>query len=149
MPENNGERRTAGNDPVDRAVEASKRLEDAASKVGDAYADAYQETSKTIAGAANLRGTGAGATPEAWSRLMFDSLAGKNPLGDKWPQASKQLGRAYIEVLERSTIATIEMRERLAAASNADWIRSMAQTRSRLERDAASSFFSAARGFLG
>jgi len=148
MPENNGERKTAGNGPVDRAVEASRRLEDAASKVGDAYADAYQET-KTILGVGNLRGNAAGSNPAAWSRMLFEPLlAAKSPLGETWPQAGKQIGRAYIEVLERSTLATIEMRERIAATSNADWIRSMARTRSGLQRDAANSFFSVARGLL-
>jgi hypothetical protein len=92
----------------------------------------------------------------------FESLfTGNNQAGDQWlknagaamkanevAQAGKQIGRAYIDAHERAALIAIELRECLAAATNADWVKSMATTQAALERDAANSYFSLARGLL-
>jgi hypothetical protein len=129
MPGNNGECVTATHRAVDRAVEAGKRLRQAAGKVGDAYADACQET---MLGFTDLRRGAAGSTPTA----------------DGLTRAGKQIGRAYIEALELAALASIDLRESFAAATNTGWIQSMARRQARLERDAANALFSLARGLL-
>jgi adenylosuccinate synthase len=100
--------------------------------------------------------------PLDWGKLAFDSLfTGANQPGDQWlenaraamkaeevGQAGKQIGRAYVDAHERAAIIAIELRERLAGATNANWIKSMARTQAALERDAANSYFSMARGLL-
>jgi hypothetical protein len=63
-------------------------------------------------------------------------------------QAGKQIGRAYIDALERATFLTIDLHERFADATNTDWVKSMARMRAAFERDAATACFSQARGLL-
>lgn len=141
MSENNHRGVTANDSAVDHAVEAGKRLRDAA---GD------------------FKDRGAGSTPVDWGKLMVESLlTGNNQPGGQWAknpaaaiqadelaEACMQIGHAYIDAQERATLITIELRERLAAATDTDWIKSMASTQAALERDAANAFFSLARGFL-
>ena len=136
MSENNGGV-TASDSAVDHAVEAGKRLRDAAGKA-------------------------AGSTPMDWGKLVLGPmLTGKSGPGDHWGknaaagigadelvEAGKQIGRAYIDANERAVLFTIELRERLAAAANADWVTSMAKTQAELERDAATACFSLARELL-
>jgi hypothetical protein len=141
MSENNHRGVTANDSAVDHAVEAGKRLRDAAGKVGGAYADACQQTILSIADFTDRAG---GSTPgDYWPKnpgAMVDA--------DEVAQAAKQIGRAYIDAHERAALITIELRERLAAATNTDWVKSMATTQAALERDAVNTCFSLARGLL-
>jgi hypothetical protein len=149
MSENNNRGVTGSDSAVDHAVQAGKRLRDAAGMVGDAYAGAYQQT---ILGIADLKDRAAGSTPVDWGKLVLDDHRRKNASAaikaDEVAQAGKQIGLAYIDAHERAALVTIELRERLAAATNTDWIKSMARTQAELERDALKAFFSLARGLL-
>jgi hypothetical protein len=126
---------------VDHAVEAGKRLRDAAGKVGGAYADACEQT---ILGIADFTDRAAGSTPMDYWR----NNGGAAIQADDVAQSGKQIGRAYLDAHERATLITIDLRERLAAATNADWVKSMARTQAALERDAVNTCFSLARGLL-
>jgi hypothetical protein len=123
---------------TDQAADAGQHLRDAAGQIGDAYKGAYEQA---ILGIAGLKDGTAGSA--AWL-----GNAGA-PIGaDELAQAGKQIGRAYIDAHERAALIAIDLRERLAAATNADWIKSMASTQAALERDAVNTCFSLARGLL-
>jgi hypothetical protein len=126
---------------VDHAVEAGKRLRDAAGKVGGAYADACEQT---ILGIADFTDRASGSTPvDYWHKN-----AGAAIEADEVAQAGKQIGRAYLDAHERAALVTIELRERFAAATSADWVKALAKTQAAFEREAASAYFSLVRGLL-
>ena len=126
---------------MDHAVEAGKRLRDAADKVGGAYADACEQT---MLGIADFTDRGAGSSPMDYWRTN----AGAAIDADELAQAGKQIGRTYLDAHERAALITIELRERLAAATSTDWVKSLAQTQAAFEREAASAYFSVVRGLL-
>jgi hypothetical protein len=138
MSENNHRGVTPGDSAVDHAVEAGKRLRDAARKVGGAYSDGYQQT---ILGIADFPGKN-----QPGDRWRTNAGAAVN--ADEVAQAGKQIGRAFIDAHERAALITIELHERLAAAANTDWVKSLAETQAALEREAANAYFSLARGLL-
>jgi hypothetical protein len=142
MPsENNNRGVTARDSAVDHAVEAGKRLRDAADKVGGAYADACE---RTMLGIADFTDRAAGSSPVDYWRTN----AGAAIDADDLAQAGKQIGRTYLDAHERAALITIELRERLAAATSTDWVKSLAQTQAAFEREAASAYFSLVRGLL-
>jgi hypothetical protein len=149
MSENNNRRVAASDSAVDHAVEAGKRLRDAAGKVGGAYADACEQTILSIS---DFTDRAAGSTPVDWGKLLpggdWRENAGAAIDADEVAQAGKQIGRAYLDAHERAALIAIEWRERLAAATNTDWVKSMASTQAALEREAVNTCFSIARGFL-
>jgi hypothetical protein len=106
----------------------------AAGKISDAYVDAYEQAILGI------------ATPD-WGDHWLTN-AGAAITADELAQAGKQIGRAYIDAHERAVLITIELRERLYAATNTDWVKSMASAQAAIERDAVNACFSLARGLL-
>jgi hypothetical protein len=149
MSENSNRGVTASDSAVDRAVQAGKRLRDAAGKAGDAYADACQQT---ILGISDLKDRAAGSTPVDWGKLVpgddWLMSASDAMIADELAEAGKQIGRAYIDAHERVALITIELHERFAAATSTDWLKSMTSTQAALEREAATMCFSLARGLL-
>jgi hypothetical protein len=145
MSENNNRRVAASDSAVDHAVEAGKRLRDAAGKVGGAYADACEQTIMSIS---DFTDRAAASTPVDWGKLLPGGSAGAAIDADEVAQAGKQIGRAYLDAHERAALIAIEWRERLAAATNTDWVKSMASTQAALEREAVNTCFSMARGLL-
>jgi hypothetical protein len=141
MSENNNRGVTARDSAVDHAVEAGKRLRDAAGKVGGAYADACEQT---ILGIADFTDRAAGSTAVDY----WGTNAGAAIKADEVAQACRQIGLAYLDAHERAALITIDLRERLAAATDTDWVMSMARTQAGLERDAVNTCFSLARGLL-
>jgi hypothetical protein len=149
VPEIDGRGIRANDSIVDRAAEASKRLCEAAGRVGDAYAGACHET---VLGFADIKDKVAGSNPADWGRSLLDSLlTGGNPVAPgtlELTEAAKQIARAYIDAYERAALTTIDLRERLAAAAGAEWLQSLAGRRAQLEREAATACFALARGLL-
>jgi hypothetical protein len=129
MSENNTRGVTASDSAVDLAVQAGKRLREAAGKAA-----------------------AAGPTPVDWSKLLpgddWGANAGAAMIADEVAEAGKQIGRAYVDAHERAVLIAIEMRERFAAATNTDWVKSIASTQAALEREAANTCFSLARDLL-
>jgi hypothetical protein len=107
-------------------------VSDIAGKISDAYVDAYEQTIVGI------------ATPVDWGKLD----PGTAIKADELARAGKEIGRAYIDAHERAALIAIELRERLYAATNTDWIKSMASAQAAVERDAVNTWFSLARGLL-
>src|SRR5258708_5665012 len=83
MPEN--ERQTTTQDAVARAMEASKRLLDAATKARNACLEACQET---VLGLPGVQETVSAVTPADWSTFAPEpGFAGNNLLGEQWQRA--------------------------------------------------------------
>jgi hypothetical protein len=106
-------------------------------------------------GTANTDGQRDSSSPIDWGKLMIESLfsGGSEPgaamNATEVTDAAKQIGRAYLDAHERAALITIELRERFAAATGADWLMAMAGTQAELERDATNMCFSVARELLG
>jgi hypothetical protein len=158
--EENGTRSTDGaQTAADRAADTSTPLLDAATKVGNAYLDACQETVLCIE---DFCEKVAETTPMDWSQLVAQpGLPGNIPLGEQWLNALGQPGNANdlvepgkrvclacVDAYERAALRTIDLRERVAGVTNVDWIRSIAASRAALARDATKAYSSLARRFL-
>ncbi|MEA2306505.1 MAG: hypothetical protein QOH43_3785 [Solirubrobacteraceae bacterium] len=150
---------------TDRAVQAGERLLDASSKVGNAYADAYQEA---VVNMADWRERLADAapmdwgTPVDWGKLVnHPGAAGARPLNkpmheaartvarvnEQLVAASKQLGLAYVDACEQAALAACELTEQAAMASDNEWMGS-APMPSGVARDITKAYVDVARRLL-
>jgi hypothetical protein len=147
MSQNNHRAQTASDIAVGQAMEARKRLREAAGRISGAYSDACEQT---ILGIADLKDKTAGSAPVEWGKLVFGPLPTGNATiaANEVAQAGKQIGRAYLDAHERAALIAIELRERFAAATNNEWVKSMAGAQAGLERDVVSTCVSLARGLL-
>lgn len=116
-----GPHRTA----TDRAVAAVERMIDAGSRVGNAYADAYQEAVINIA---DFRGK-LGDTPANRLKLVpRPANGGAKPLRDatntvtrvneRMVAASRQLSRAYMDAYEQAVLCRTDVRDEAPASRN-------------------------------
>jgi hypothetical protein len=145
--------------PTDRAVEAGERLLEAGSKIGNAYADAYQEA---VISMADFREKLADATPADWRSLTHPAAPGgpgalAGPLGDMTQTAtrcneqllaaSKQLGLAYLDACEQAVLSVLDMQEQ---ATDNEWLPPAAgATRADMARDVTRAYVNAVRQLLG
>jgi hypothetical protein len=166
MLENGTQTKTAQQDAVVRAMEASRRLLDAANKARDACFEAAQESvdacQETVLGIPGIQERIAAGAPVDWSELVRESgFAGDNPVSEQWQQAlggsmnadeliaaGKRLCVEYVDSYEQAMLAAIDLRERIAEATNVDWMRSMASTCAEVERDVTKAYVSTVRGVL-
>lgn len=142
------------------AVHSGERLLEAGSKVGNAYADAYQQAAINLA---NLHERLSDAAAADWRKLMppygpaKGRTAGK-PLNDATETATrvneqllaagKKLGLAYIDACEQAMLCAVELREQVAAASDNELVRSFGSTRAGLARDATRAYVDVTRRLL-
>jgi hypothetical protein len=180
---------TAQQEAVERAVEASMRLFDAATKVGNACFEACQET---VLGIPALHEKVAGAAPVDWSKLVHHpafpgnnrlgpafpgnnrlgtafpgnnrlgpAFPGNNRLGEPWQQAlggavsaddlvaaGKRVCLECVDAYEQAALTAIDLHERVAEATNLDWMRSIASTHAGLGRDVTEAYVSSVRQLL-
>ena len=156
MAEGNGARDT----PTDRAVEAGERLLEASSKVGNAYADAYQEA---VVSLADLREKLSEAAPVDVSKFL--PQPGQAKLGtlpeplqeaaelatrvqEQVLSASKKLGLAYLDAYEQAVLYAVELRQRAAAGSDSTVMSSVAATGAGVTRDATKAYLDGVRQLL-
>jgi hypothetical protein len=168
MLENGTHTKTPQQDAVARAMEASRRLLDAATKARNACFEAAQESAEVL-GIQGVQEKFAAAVPVDWSKLMDQSgFTGTNPLGEQWQKAlggewqnslgaldadelvaaGKRVCLECVDSYEQAMLAAIDLRERIAEATNIDWMRSMASTRAGVERDVTRAYVATVRGFL-
>jgi hypothetical protein len=159
MPENGQQTTIAQQEAVARAMEANKRLLEAATKAGSACLEACQET---ILGMPGIQDKAAGAAPMKWSKLVSQSgFPGTNPLSEQWQKAvggamnadelvaaGKRVCLECVDSYEQAALTAIDLRERIADATNSDWMRSMASTRAGVARDVTKAYASSVRGLL-
>jgi hypothetical protein len=156
------EQTTAHERFTDRAVQASERLMEASSQVGDAYAEAYQEA---VVNMADFRENVANAHPPEWRKLMqgagaagmpsfgmpsFGAPSLGKPLRDAAGTASrvnrqlvaarKRLGLAYLEACEQAVETIVELREQAANASGSELLRTLGTKRTDAAREVAKSY---------
>jgi hypothetical protein len=148
---------------TDRAVEAGERLLEAGSKIGNAYADAYQEA---VISMADFREKLAEATPADWRGLTRPGAQGgprplAKPMGDMTVSAtlcneqilaaSKQLGLAYLDACEQAMLSVLDMQEQAATASENEWLPSVAGSTGAADiaRDVTRAYVNVARQLLG
>lgn len=158
MQENRAQTTTAQQEAVARAVEANRRLLDAATKAGSAVLEACQETVLSIP---RVQAQVGGAAP--MDQFMFESVfpGNNNPLSEQWQralggaldadelvEAGKRVCLDWVDSYEQAALAAIDLRERVAEATNLDWMRSMASTRAEVERDITKAYVSSLRGLL-
>jgi hypothetical protein len=150
---------TTTQDAVARAMEASRRLLDAAAKARDACLEACQETVLSIPG---IQETVVAAAPVDWSAFAPEpGFPGHNLLGEQWQRAlggaidadelvavGKRLCLECVDAYEQAVLTAIDLSERLTEATNLDWLRSMASTPLAIERDLTKAYTSTLRGFL-
>jgi hypothetical protein len=158
MPDN-GTQTTAQQEAVARAIQASKRLLDAAADARNACFEACQET---VLGIPGLQEKVAAAAPVDWSKLVLQSgYRGNNPLNEQWQKAlggavnadelvaaGKRVCLECVDSYEQAALTAIDLRERIAEATKLDWMRSMASAHAGLERDVTKAYVSSVRGFL-
>ncbi|MDX6703443.1 MAG: hypothetical protein QOF26_3669 [Baekduia sp.] len=146
--------------PTDRAVQAGERLMEASTKVGDAFADAYQEA---VISMADFRGklgdTGtvdwrtfapqAGpATTNTHSSSLFDVAGAATRINEQILAAAKELGLAYVDACEQIVLSAIEMHEQTAAASENPFLGSAGPAPAGVARDVTKAYVEAARRLL-
>ncbi|MEA2339958.1 MAG: hypothetical protein QOG11_35 [Solirubrobacteraceae bacterium] len=150
---------------TDRAVQTGERLLDASSRVGNAYADAYQEA---VVNMADFRERLADAAPMDWGNpvdwgklVNQPGAAGTRPLdkpmreaaktvarvNEQLLAASKQLGLAYVDACEQAALAACELTEQAALASDNDWM-GAAPMPSGVARDITKAYVDVARRLL-
>jgi hypothetical protein len=117
---------------------------------------------ETVRCIADLRDKVAETPPLDWRLLAAQpGLAGGSPLGEQWLKAlgqpvnagelaepGKRVCLAYVDAYERTALKTIDLRERVAAVTNVDWMRSLASTSAGLARDVTKAYTSLARQFV-
>jgi hypothetical protein len=157
MPENGTQ--TTTQEAVGRAMEASKRLLDAAAKARNACLEACQET---VLGLPGVQETVAAVTPADWSAFAPQpGFPGNNVLGEQWQRAlggaidadelvaaGKRVCLECVDSYEQAVLTAIDLREHIAEATNLDWLRSMASTHFAVERDVTKAYATSVRGFL-
>jgi hypothetical protein len=154
--ETNGAPRTA----TDRAVEAGERLLEASSKVGNAYADAYQEAVISMADFRDKLGDGGlvdwgklvpssdQASPRSLGKPLREAADTATRVNEQIVTASKTLGLAYLEACEQALLCSVALREEAAAASDNKFIQSIGTTRAGVARDITRAYLDAARRLL-
>jgi hypothetical protein len=166
IEDGNGARPISQQDAVMRAMAASRRLIDAATKARNACVEACEESveayQETLLGIPGVEETVAPAAPLDWSKLgALPGFLPDNPFGeqlqkalgaplsaDAWIGSAKQAYGEYIDSCEQALLAAIDLRERMGEATNVDWIRSVASTRAGVERDVAKAYVASARRLL-
>jgi hypothetical protein len=163
MPDNQGQTRTAQQDAVARAVEASRHLRDAATEATTAAFEVAQETVLGMPGVQEVQEKVAAAAPVDWSKLMPQAgvPGNTNPLSEQWQNAvggafdadelvaaGKRVCLECVDSYEQAALSVIDLQERIADATNVDWMRSMASTRAGAQRDATKAYVSWVRGVL-
>jgi hypothetical protein len=120
-----GPRRTA----TDRAVAAVERMMDASSRVGNAYADAYQEA---VINLADVRGKLDDRGPADRLTLVPGPANGAHPLGkplrdatrtvtrvnERLLAASRELSLAYMDAYEQAVLCRTDVRDEAAGSAN-------------------------------
>jgi hypothetical protein len=149
---------TTTQDAVARAMEASRRLLDAAAKARNACLEACQES---VLGIPGVQETVA-AAPVDWTMLAPEpGFPGDNLLGERWRNAlggvidadelvatGKRVCLECVDSYEQAVLTAIDLSERVAEATNLDWLRSLASTRFAVERDVTKAYASTVRGLL-
>lgn len=159
MLENRSQTTTAPQDAVARAVEANRRLLEAATKAGSAVFEACQETvlgmpgvpTKLVAVDPTARShampqpgySGNGAISDTWQRALGGAL---DP--EELVAAGKQVCLDWVDSYEQAALAAIDLRERVAEATNLDWMQQMASTTAGVRRDITKAYVASLRGFL-
>jgi hypothetical protein len=144
---------------TDRAVQAGERLLEASAKVGNAYADAYQDA---VMGMADFREKVGDAGGVDWSRLappgqprartygkpLRDVANTATRLNEQIVGATKKVGLAYVEAYEQMVLGAVELREQAATASDNTLLRTVGSTQAGIARDVARVYADAARRLL-
>jgi hypothetical protein len=150
---------TTTQDAVARAMEASRRLLDAAAKARDACLEACQETVRGIPG---VQQTIDAVAPVDWTLFASQpGFPGSKLLGEQWQEglggpldadelvaAAKRVCLEYVDSYEQAVLAAIDLSERLTEATNLDCLRSVASTGFAAERDVTKAYMSTIRGCL-
>lgn len=161
ISENGPQRTIPEQDAVARAMEASWRLFDAASKVGTACYEVCQET---VLGLPAVQDKVAGAAPANWSMLFSQpGFPGTSPLMDEWQKAigapmtmspeelvtaGKRICLECLDSYEQAALTAIDLRERFAQATNVDWMQALASARAEVARDVTKACTSSVRSLL-
>ena len=166
IEDRNGARPTSQQDAVMRAMAASRRLIDAATKARNACVEACEESveayQETLLGIPGVGETLAATAPLDWGKLgALPGFLQDNPFSeqlqkglggslsaDAWIGSAKRAYAEYIDSCEQALLAAIDLRERMGEATNVDWIRSVASTRAGVERDVAKAYVASARRLL-
>jgi hypothetical protein len=145
---------------TDRAVQAGERLMEASTKVGNAYADAYQDA---VISMADFREKVGDARTVDWAKLApHAGPAGARTNGRQLREvadtatrvneqivgATKQLGLAYVDAYEQLVLSAVEQREQAASASDNKWLRTAGSTHAGVARDVTRAYVDAARRLL-
>jgi hypothetical protein len=150
----------SGQTPTDRAVQAGERLIEAGTKVGDAFADAYQEVVISMAGFREKLGdTGpvdwqtfapqAGpATTNTHSSSLFDVAGTATRINEQILAAVKELGLAYVDACEQIVLSAVELHEQTVAASENPFVGSAGPAPAGVARDVTKAYVEAARRLL-
>ena len=157
---------TAQEDAVARAMAASRRLIDAATKAGTACVEACQESvevaQETVLGIPGFDENIAAAASPGWSKLLAPAgYPGSGPVGEQWRKAldgvvqaddlvaaAKQVYREWVDSYEQAVLAAIDLRERVGEATNLDWIQSVTSTRAGAARDITRAYVKSLRVLL-
>jgi hypothetical protein len=159
MLDNRSQTTTVQQDAVARAVEANKKLLDAATKAGNAVFEACQDA---VLGMPGVPTTIAAAAPADWSKFMSQpGFPGNGQASEEWQRAlggalnpdelvaaGKRVCLDLVDTYEQAALAAIDLRERVAEATNLEWMQSMASTTAGVRRDITKAYVSSLRGFL-
>jgi hypothetical protein len=167
MLESRSQTTTGQQDAVARAVEANRRLLDAATKAGNAVFEACQETvlgmpmpgvptklaavapadrSKAMPQHGSSGSSGKGAISEwqsEWQRALGGAID-----ADELVAAGKRVCLDWVDSYEQAALAAIDMRERVAEATDLEWMQQMASTHAGLRREVTKAYVSSLRDFL-
>lgn len=142
---------------TDHAVDAGERLLDAGNKVGNAYADAYQEAvismadfqeKLTDAGVVDWQKLMPGADQAALAKPLREAASTAARVNEQLVSAGKQLGLACIEAYEQAMLSSVALQEQANAATDNKVMRSIGSTRAAVTRDVTRAYVEAARRLL-
>jgi outer membrane receptor for monomeric catechols len=146
--------------PTDRAVEAGERLLDAGSKVGNAYADAYQDAVVSIADfREKLSDSGvmdwrelvqapSGIATGPLAEPLLEAGKAMTRVNEQVLDAGKQLGLACVDACEQAVLCALDLGEQAGAASDAEWMRSVTSAHVEVARDVTRAYGEVARRML-
>ena len=151
--------RTTTEDAVARAMEASKRLLDAAGSAQSACLEACQEA---VLGIPGVQEAVDAVAPMGWNALAPEpGLPVADLVAEQWQQAlggvfdadelvaaGKRVCLALVDAYEQAALAAIDVQERLAHATSLDWLQSLASTSFAVQRDVTKAYVSTLREFL-
>lgn len=143
MPTNGTQTTTP--DAVGRAIEASRRLLDAATKARSACLEACQET---VLGLPGVEATLAAVRPADWSAFAPQLGFGEALDADELLAAGKRICLECVDSYEQAVLAAIDLRERIVEASNLDWLQMIASASIALERDLTEAYAESIRELL-